>query len=46
MVGSYDDLESALAAATDKYGTTENDWLPITTEDLPEVGHGPPPFDR
>ncbi len=46
MVGSYDDLESALAAATDKYGTNENDWMPITAEDLPKGGHGPPPFDE
>ena len=46
MVGSYDDLESALAAAADKYGTVENNWMPISAEDLPIGGHGPPSFER
>lgn len=46
MVGSYGDLESALSAATEKYGAVENGWMPIVAEDLPKGGHGPPPLDR
>jgi hypothetical protein len=47
MAGSYGDLESALAAAAEKYGAGEGGgWSPITAEDLPKGGHGPPPFDR
>jgi hypothetical protein len=46
MVGSYDDLESALTAAAEKYGTIENGWTPITAKDLPTGGHGPPSFER
>lgn len=45
MVGSYDDLESALSAATEKYGAVEGDWMPIVAEDLLKGGHGPP-LDR
>lgn len=47
MAGSYDDLEWALTAAAEKYGACEDDgWSPITAEDLPKGGHGPPAFDR
>lgn len=45
MVGSYDDLESALVAAAEKYGACEDGWSSITVEDLPKGGHGPPPLD-
>lgn len=46
MVGSYGELKTALQAATDKYGTGESGWQPITAGDLPKGGHGPPPFER
>lgn len=47
MVGSYDDLASALSAATEKYGAAEDGWVPIVAADLPKGGHGPPqPLDR
>ena len=46
MAGSYDDLEQALRAAADKYGAGDGDWRPITANDLPKGGHGPPPFER
>jgi hypothetical protein len=46
MVGSYDRLDEALRAAADKYVARENGWRPITAEDLPKGGHGPPPLEQ
>lgn len=46
MVGSYDDLESALSAAAEKYGAVENGWTLITAEDLPTGSYGLPSFER
>ena len=46
MTGSYNNLEQALRAAAGKYGANENDWQPITAEDLPKGGHGPPLPER
>ena len=46
MVGSYDDLETAVRQAAELYGAGENDWRAILSKDLPTGGHGAPDLSR
>lgn len=46
MVGSYDDLETAVRKARELYGTGEDDWQAILSKDLPTGGHGASDLSR